>query len=365
MDEHEMRRESGKSRESIGEATRSPQSRPGSFQQAIQGMDIRVAEQHRERALLDGHALEERLALLEGTPPPSRHAQKDKEGNGITPSPSSAEVAVDDMGVDAVERMLKAEATAMQTALRFYKQQSSDAAEQNALKNQEEVIQRKRQALHEEAAALDCLEDRLFVGRACLSDAQTLRRPTDDSHAELMEARLRAEECEQAYEAVTEELAPMHDMQSRLMSLCRAAEARVAYFEDMLRSIPPSLDKALYTLSRTTLEGIQAFILVLAVLCGTPRLAFLALDTNMTGQLSMCEFDTGVRLQLGLDYESIAGMKLRSLFKEFDEERRGYITEDDFANCCPSIWSAYGVGSVKPTMQPLYFGAQQQIQKGE
>merc|ERR1712039_588776 len=103
-----------------------------------------------------------------------------------------------------------------------------------------------------------------------------------------------------------------------------------------------SIEQALRVLQVADLQGAAALVLVLAQLCGGPRQAFVALDTNHNGKISMSEFDSNLRLDFCLDYEAFTGMKLRTLFKEIDTERRGVITQQDFAECHPEIWDKYG-----------------------
>merc|ERR1719220_2332165 len=84
-----------------------------------------------------------------------------------------------------------------------------------------------------------------------------------------------------------------------------------------------SIGQALNVLQVADLRGAAALVLVLAQLCGGPRQAFLALDTNHSGKISMSEFDSNLRLNFCLDYEAFTGMKLRTLFKDIDRERHG------------------------------------------
>ena len=55
-------------------------------------------------------------------------------------------------------------------------------------------------------------------------------------------------------------------------------------------------------LGEKDMDGVPALIEILLRICGTPRIAFLVLDSNHSGRVSMCELDVSLRQRLCLDY---------------------------------------------------------------
>ncbi|CAE7236527.1 unnamed protein product, partial [Symbiodinium sp. KB8] len=68
-----------------------------------------------------------------------------------------------------------------------------------------------------------------------------------------------------------------------------------------------------------------------------------AIDANNSGAVSTYEFDSALRLRLGLDYEAITGLKLRSLFKEFDTRHCGLVYGVDMVSAFAHVWRRYGI----------------------
>mmetsp|Transcript_8567 Transcript_8567/g.19078 ORF Transcript_8567/g.19078 Transcript_8567/m.19078 type:complete len:151 (+) Transcript_8567:2-454(+) len=56
----------------------------------------------------------------------------------------------------------------------------------------------------------------------------------------------------------------------------------------------------------------------------------------------MCEFDSGLRLRLFIDYEALTGLKLRPIFKQIDSRKKGFVVLEDFETCLPQVWQKYG-----------------------
>jgi len=121
-----------------------------------------------------------------------------------------------------------------------------------------------------------------------------------------------------------------------------ASGQKTAEFERALMPKRISAEAAVQTAKRSGKQGAAAIVCCLAQLCGSARIAFLLLDNNHNGRVSMCEFDNSLRNKLGLDFEAAAEMKLRQLFRVFDRQKRGVLTESDLASCCPEIWEEYG-----------------------
>merc|ERR1719330_1511602 len=196
----------------------------------------------------------------------------------------------------------------------------------------------------------------------------------------LRDAALQVESREQACQDAQAELEELHEECGQLLRLNAAAEARVEEFEQRLAfgGLRATIERAMALLerldeeaarpgaTREKLKGAARLVLVLAQVCGVPRMAYLALDSNRSGRVSMCEFDSGLRLRFGLDYEAIAQLEkrpaLRPLFKEFDIRRRGCLTEEDFANTCPEIWREFGRGSQRGLQWPV---VQESVQNQE
>lgn len=118
-------------------------------------------------------------------------------------------------------------------------------------------------------------------------------------------------------------------------------------FERALIQQRISADAAVQTAKRDGKQGVAAVVCCLAQLCGSARIAFLLLDNNHNGRISMVEFESSLRNKLSLDFVGAAEMKLQQLFRVFDRQKRGFLTETDLVNCCPEIWEEYG-HSVEP-----------------
>lgn len=305
--------------------------------------ELREVEGEREQALREQAQLEAELrrarALADALP-----------GLPSSPSPGSSAAltvaGVEAVGADAMQNMLRAEAKALRVALEFYKQQREDAAKENQVQREEQAIRQLQESQREEAQVLAEREDRLRASMACVREqkvAAEQARPPDDSLAQLEEAEARLKAREVACQQLEESLEPLRDECAHLLRLTNAAEARMQDLEKRLQvGVRAPAEQAVKMLKRLGLQGPAALVFVLARVCGDPRLAFLALDSNHSGRLSTVEFDSGLRLRFSLDFEAITGQKLRALFKEFDRKRCGVITEEDFAACCPEVWERYG-----------------------
>ncbi|CAE7372902.1 ku80, partial [Symbiodinium natans] len=199
------------------------------------------------------------------------------------------------------------------------------------------------QKLREEAE-LDLAEDRLRLGEACLADALNLVVPVDDGQAQLAEVVEELERQRASLEAAEAARDSLQDEASDLLLLLHAAESRSAELEKKLTASAPSRAAlALEALRESGLTGAAALVVVLARLCGGPRLAFLAIDANNSGAVSTYEFDSALRFRLGLDYEAITGLKLRSLFKEFDTRHCGLVYGVDMVSAFAQVWRRYGI----------------------
>lgn len=296
--------------------------------------EIRAVETEREEAMIISSQLE--AELLQPRPLPVDVAQ--------TSCGASAADAVDAIGAQVLESQLRAEATALRAALRFYRQQRAESARSKVLNEQEEALRRREDLQIEEASLLQSAEDRLRAAGACLADEFALqaRRRPDDMLPELEEERGAVRRLETACEELRRAATPLQEQHDHLLWLRGAAEARLRELERRMAGLRPSVSAALRELAAGGLQGVQALVFVLAKLCGSSHVAFLLLDINCSGRVSMCEFDSGLRIRLSVDYEEVAQMKLRPLFKIFDTRHRGIITEEDIAACCPEIWHEYG-----------------------
>jgi len=246
---------------------------------------------------------------------------------------------------DAMEAMLRAEANALQTTLRLYSRHREDEAraKQRKKENQEEqALWAMRQRQFEEFAALEDAEARLQVARAAMADALSVSQQPDDS-TELLDERMAYVVAKEAScQELRETLDPLRTECHEFLKLHRAMEARTAMVEQhLLSQMRISTDQALAHLQYTQYRGVAALIFVLVLRFGSPQLAFRALDQNCSGRLATHEFDNSLRLGLNIDYESITGMKLRPLFREFDRRHRGLLTEEDFAACCAEVWQTH------------------------
>lgn len=77
-----------------------------------------------------------------------------------------------------------------------------------------------------------------------------------------------------------------------------------------------------HALNRRRVEVCYACVEV----AGSARAVFDALDQNQSGQVSMNEFDGGIRA-LGVKWQEITGFKkMRDLFRLFDTQRKGHVT---------------------------------------
>lgn len=94
-------------------------------------------------------------------------------------------------------------------------------------------------------------------------------------------------------------------------------------------------------------RGVVALIRMLAQMCGSPEVAFLAMDVRKSGRLSPSGLNLGLLLGLGLDYVATTGLKLRTLFAALDQRGGGFITSGDLAACHPEEWRTHG--GVVPT----------------
>eukprot|EP00913_Durusdinium_trenchii_P010822 g10151.t1 len=135
------------------------------------------------------------------------------------------------------------------------------------------------------------------------------------------------------------------DQATELMHLLKAAEARAAQLEKRLLGGSSSrASEALEALRESGHTGAAALVVVLARLCGGPRLAFLAIDANNSGAVSTYEFDSALRMRLGLDYEAITGLKLRSQQTGGSLwEHRAKTANRDVPNVFRSKWVAQNV----------------------
>ncbi|CAE7562787.1 unnamed protein product [Symbiodinium sp. CCMP2592] len=196
----------------------------------------------------------------------------------------------------------------------------------------------------EEEAELDLAEERLRLGEACLEDALHLVVPVDDGQSKLAEVVEELERQQASLEVAEAARDSLQDEASDMLLLFHAAESRAAELEKKLTASTTSrAASALEALRESGLAGAAALVVVLARLCGGPRLAFLAIDANNSGAVSTYEFDSALRLRLGLDYEAITGFKLRSLFKEFDTRHCGLVYGVDMVSAFADVWRRYGI----------------------
>ncbi|CAK9067543.1 unnamed protein product [Durusdinium trenchii] len=168
--------------------------------------------------------------------------------------------------------------------------------------------------------------------------------PNEDFHDELLHLRQALSKQQSALETAQATREAWQDQATELMHLLKAAEARAAQLEKRLLGGSSSrASEALEALRESGHTGAAALVVVLARLCGGPRLAFLAIDANNSGAVSTYEFDSALRMRLGLDYEAITGLKLRSLFKEFDTRHCGLVYGVDMVSAFAEIWRSYGI----------------------
>lgn len=301
----------------------------------------------------------------------------------IVAVPDAAAIA-DAEATDAIERSLRTEVFSLRSALQFCERRSEDRA--SAHGNVAEAVSLRREQRHEEHQALEAAEEKLRAGRAALTDALALRQrsawpspqPGGSSPQFLREAGLQVEAHELACQDAQVELEELQEECSQLLRLNAAADERAEEFEERLAfgGLRATIDRAVALLDsdravvlmdrlveqthsqrpqrseanreRENLRGAARLVLVLAQVCGTPRMTYLALDSNRSGRVSMSEFDSGLRLRIGLNYEAISRVErpaLRKLFKEFDIQRKGFLTEQDFARTCPEVWADFGKGA--------------------
>jgi hypothetical protein len=198
---------------------------------------------------------------------------------------------------------------------------------------------------------LEEAEKRVAMGHACVADSLSVSAPPvlSTGPEELLEAKSKSiERRTNAIRTLQEATTPLEQLVDQLCSLRAAAAHKSADFERTLLQ-RPTTESALQSAKRGGMRGAAAIICVLAQLCGNARIAFLLLDNNHNGRISMCEFDNSLRNKLSLDYEAITDMKLRPLFRILDRQKRGVLTEEDLQRCCPEIWEEYGSqGAAEP-----------------
>ncbi|CAK0892489.1 unnamed protein product [Prorocentrum cordatum] len=292
--------------------------------------ELRDAEAKRDAMLHATRELEVELARGAG---PLR-AWSDHAAGG-------ALAELDSLEPEGVQSALRGEVRALRVALEAVEAQREEALQTRALEREEEALREQEEAQRAEALELEAAEDRLREARARAAEGLRRRPAPDDSLAALEAARARLADAEAACRQLQESLDPLREDCGQLMALRSAAEARIAQLEKRLQvSLRSAADRALRDLWQTEHRGSAALVFVLARLCGSPRLAFMVLDSNRSGKLAMIEFDSGLRLRLCLDYEAITGMKLRALFKEFDTRRNGVLQLEDLAACHPDMWAS-------------------------
>lgn len=323
--------------------------------------EIREVGSERDAMLRAAAAMQDELS--------QSRVQLAQVGTALVPDPTAT---ADAAATDAIERSLRAEVASLRSALQFCERRSEDGARTQS--REVEAVRRRREEQHEEKLEIEAAEDRLRLGRACVADALSIRRPPHTageglSPRVLRDAALQVESREQACQDAQAELEVLHEECGQLLRLNAAAEARVEEFEQRLAfgGLRATIERALALLQRLDVEaarpgatrekliGAARLVLVLAQVCGMPRMAYLALDSNRSGRVSMCEFDSGLRLRFGLDYEAITKLEkkpaLRPLFKEFDIRRKGFLSEEDFARTCPEIWQEFGRGGGQRGLQ--------------
>lgn len=317
--------------------------------------EIREVESERDAMIRASSALQSEL--MQARAQAQMQAASAPDPNAIVAQAASMEAA---------ETSLRAEAAALRSALALCEKRHEDNA--RARVREAEALRRHQEAQLEERRELEAAEERLRIGRACAADALALRLAASTRAAsldsagscspeQLRHSALQVEQREEECKHAQLDLEELHEECGQLLRLNGAAEARVEELEQRLAhgGLKATAERAVALLKRLDhearargleeLRGAARLTLVLAQICGVPRMAYLALDSNRSGRVSMCEFDSGLRLRFGLDYEAIAAMErpvLRSLFKEFDIRRRGYLIEEDFARCYPEIWTQYG-----------------------
>mmetsp|Transcript_84834 Transcript_84834/g.186249 ORF Transcript_84834/g.186249 Transcript_84834/m.186249 type:complete len:481 (-) Transcript_84834:58-1500(-) len=260
-----------------------------------------------------------------------------------------------------VEQSLRSEAAALRSALAFCERRCQDGARQRA--RDTEAVRRHQEMQRDELHELEEAEERLRISKACVADALAMRRaPIEDSCSPetLRDAAAEVKERQEACMRAQQQLEELHEECGHLLRLNGAAETRVEELEQRLAQggLRAAVERAMASLRKMDadcklnggstnrpLQGAERLVYVLAQVCGVPRMAYLTLDSNRSGRVSMCEFDSGLRLRFGLDYEAISAMEkpvLRPLFKEFDIRKRGFLTEEDFGRCCSEIWEEFG-----------------------
>lgn len=275
--------------------------------------------------------------------------------------PDPVAAAAQAASMEAAETSLRAEAAALRSALALCEKRHQDNLRAQA--REAEAMRSREAEQREEMRELEAAEEQLRLDRACAQDLEALRMAAlspvvggvtpEDLELAAAQVEEREEECREAQA----ELEELHEEYGHLLRLNAAAEARIEEFEQGLSGggLRATVERAVAALHRMDgearaageegLQGAARLVFVLAQVCGIPRMAYLALDSNHSGRVSMCEFDSGLRLRFGLDYEAVVAMPppvLRPLFKEFDAKRRGYLAEEDFARCHPDLWAAYG-----------------------
>jgi len=306
-------------------------------------LEAREATTEKEAALRQCDALERQLraswAEVEG-------AVRSREAAALARPGDSLDLVrgADAIGAEAVESMLRAESMAMRTALRLYEKQQEDMGAAALARRRREAAWSLQEKQMEEEAELDLAEERLRLGEACLEDALRLVVPVDDGQSQLAEVVEELERQQASLEVAEAARDSLQDEASDMLLLFHAAESRAAELEKKLTASTTSrAASALEALRESGLAGAAALVVVLARLCGGPRLAFLAIDANNSGAVSTYEFDSALRLRLGLDYEAITGFKLRSLFKEFDTRHCGLVYGVDMVSAFADVWRRYGI----------------------
>lgn len=259
---------------------------------------------------------------------------------------------------EAIELSLHAESRALRSALVFCERQHEDNMKVHA--EAEEAILKKSEENACERAELEESAERLRFRQARVADVLALDGgkvvPPVPGEDHDRNERADNENLREIYRHTKQELEKMHLDCTQLLRLNGAAEARVEELEKKLlnNGLRAKVKGAIVALKmhddeakkagEETLKGAARLVYVMASVCGIPRMVFLALDSNGSGRISMCEFDCGLRLRFGMDYEAIVATErpvLRAIFKEFDVRKRGYLTEEDFARLHPEIWARY------------------------
>ena len=199
------------------------------------------------------------------------------------------------LGSDAIEAALTSEVSALRAALQYYAERSEARTRARATHEKDEALRAKEQSQREELAALQVLEAQLDLDLDAIAMRASARNPSQqDSDLQLDRLTSSVRKLESACANVTLSLVPLQDTCDRLQVLRKASDILINRFEQRLAVLRPPPPPTVRWLDSESLRGIEALIAILACRCGSPLIAFLTLDVNHSGRVSMCEFDSGL-----------------------------------------------------------------------